>query len=673
MCGLAGEIACAPQSRTDADRALPMLQAILHRGPDDLGLWEDPQGAACLFHARLSLVDLAGGNQPMSDIAGKVVIAFNGEIYGFERTRRELEAAGAVFRTRSDTEVLLHLYLQYGPDFVSRLDGEFAFALFDRRNGRTMLARDRFGLKPLFFSEQRGILLFGSEAKALLAHPWTERRLDLGAVNRRLSSVFLPQETLFAGIAAVEPGSYMLVSRHGIMTKRYADLDSAAAGTSTRGFDETAEELQSLLADAVRKRFHGDAPVGLFLSGGVDSSAIATFAGEAQQPDAANPVSAFSIDFAGSADSERDAAAATARHLGLRHVAEPVAAADLEAAFEDSIWHAETIAPNTHGTAKLLLARRAQRDVKAVLTGEGADELHGGYAYFRHADLLAKAANGDADAELAQFLKTHGPRDGVLGRITPQLRRRLAWSNHGGAPYAALRAEVAGRGVQFLTTPDFRRQSTGDGKPARVLLDWLGSRAPDARRLDDATLSRYVALNADLPAYNLSSLGDRVEMAAGLEARLPYLDNAVVDLMWRMPAAFHQTGDASKRVLRAVLARRLPKFNQQPKRAFLTPGGHSCDLLSGRLGDRWLSRDAATHSGIFQPMALAAARLALPLARRNPSLAFYASAYLTMALSLHLIEDMFCRRFSETLAQRTVLSLAELRHRLRGDRALSAE
>ena len=191
--------------------------------------------------------------------------------------------------------------------------------------------------------------------------------------------------------------------------------------------------------------------------------------------------------------------------------------------------------------------------------------------------------------------------------------------------------------------------------------------------LDDVTLSRYVALNTDLPAYNLSSLGDRVEMAAGLEARLPYLDNAVVDLMWRMPAPFHDVEGRGKRTLRAVLARRLPHFNQQPKRAFLTPSDLSGDLLGGRLADRWLSRDATTRAGIFQPMALAAMRLSLPFARRNPALAFYASAYLTMALSLHLIDDIFCRRFQETLAARAVLSLDELRGRLWGRRALSAE
>ncbi len=667
MCGIAGEIACTPHARVDADRALPMLQAILHRGPDDLGLWEDPQGAAALFHARLSLVDLQGGCQPMADVGNRVVIAFNGEIYGFARLRHELEAGGAIFRTDSDTEVLLQLYLRDGPDFVAGIEGEFAFVLHDRRDGQTMLARDRFGVKPLFVSRQDGLLLFGSEAKAILAHPFAPRALDLPALDRRLNGVFLPQETLFAGIEAVEPGTYRLVSRQASITRRYADLDPEAAGSSRLGFDETVEALEPLLAAAVRKRFHGDAPVGIFLSGGVDSSAVAAFAGAARRPGDMTPVSAFSIDFSGTAEAEGAAAAATAGALGLRHVPLPVAAADLEAAFATSLWHAETLAPNTHGTAKLLLANRARHDVKAVLTGEGADELHGGYAYFQHAALLAEVADGGssgAGAALADFLKSYGPRDGVLGAITPQLRRDYAWSARGGTPYAVLRAAVAGKGAGLLTTGDFRRQAQAGGRPARVLLDWLSQRAPAAKRLDDSTLSRFVALQTDLPAYNLSALGDRVEMATGLEARLPFLDRAVADLMWRMPVAFHHAGGETKRVLRAVLARHLPQFTRKPKRAFLTPGSTSRALLGGRLAARHLARDVSARHGIFQPLALTSARMLLKAGGVHPALGFYAGAYLSMALSTHLIAEMFVERFPATLAGRAVLTLPELRRRL---------
>jgi asparagine synthase (glutamine-hydrolysing) len=665
MCGLAGEIACGSGSRSDADRALPMLQAILHRGPDDVGLWEDERGDACLLHARLALVDLAGGRQPMADAGGNVVIAFNGEIYGFERARRELEARGAIFRTRSDTEVLLQLYLQNGPDFVRDLEGEFAFALFDRRNGQAMLARDRFGVKPLMIASYRGLLLFGSEAKAILAHPWSERRLDMTTLNRRLDGVFLPQDTLFAGISAVEPGTYMLVSRQGITTRRYADLDPEAAGTARLSFDEAVEALEPLLTDAVRKRFHGDAPVGVFLSGGIDSSTVAAFAGAAPRPAAAGDLSTYSIDFVGSPESERAAATETARRLSLRGVHQEVAVADLEAAFEASVWHAETLAPNAHGTAKMLLARRAKHDVKAVLTGEGADELHGGYAYFEHAALLAAAAAGDepqAKDALSRFVEKHGPRDGVFGAITPKLRQELAWSRSGGTPYSAMRARVGGRGSRLLRTADSRRQAQED--PARALLDWLSLRAPGARVLDDVTLSRFVSLQTDLPAYNLSSLGDRIEMASGLEGRLPYLDRGVVDLLWRLPPAFHQANGENKRVLRAVLARRLPHLAMKPKHAFLTPTTPSCDLLLGHLAERWLSRDTVRRVGIFKPSVLAAARLLLPACRRHRSLAFYASAYLTMALSVHLIVEMFCERFPETLARRSPLSLAELRQQL---------
>ncbi|MET1027243.1 MAG: asparagine synthase (glutamine-hydrolyzing) [Dongiaceae bacterium] len=682
MCGLAGEIACGPAATTDADRALPMLQAVLHRGPDGLGLWEDERKRACFLHARLSLVDPEGGAQPMTDRRESVVIVFNGEIYGFERARQVLEARGVSFQTRCDTEVLLQLYLQFGPDFVRSLEGEFAFALLDRRSGVTMLARDRFGVKPLFVAENNGLLLFGSEAKAILAHPWTERRLDMTVVNRRLQGVFLPQDTLFAGITAVEPGSYLLVSRDGIRTQRYADLDPAAMGSLQLSFDEAVEALEPVLAEAVRKRFHGDAPVGLFLSGGLDSSSVAAFTRAAvDQGTVKKEAAAYSIDFLNSADSERAASAETAGRLSMRRVNVEVDAQSLEDAFVESTWHSETIAPNTHGVAKMLLARRAKLDVKAVLTGEGADELHGGYAYFQHAALIADAAGDGPRAgetsdnqkrdRLSRFLARHGPGQGVLGAITPKLRKHLAWSRSGGTPYAAMRAQVAERGTRLLTTAEFRRQA--EGKPARALLDWLGTRSPDARLLDDASLSRLVALQADLPGYNLCLLGDRVEMAHGLEARLPFLDSDVVDLLWRLPVSFHHgsggessRGD-SKRVLRALLARHLPQTAQKPKRNFMVPSTLSCHLINGALAGHWLSMAKTRHAGIFQPAALAAAMHLVAVWGRHPSLAFYLSSYLTMALSLHLIVDMFCERFPQNLARRSAMSLGELRQRLGRD------
>ena len=692
MCGLAGEIACGPKAATDADRALPMLQAVLHRGPDGLGLWEDEAKRACFLHARLSLVDPEGGAQPMTDRRGSVVIVFNGEIYGFERARQALEARGVLFQTRCDTEVLLQLYLQFGPDFVRCLEGEFAFALLDRRNGVTMLARDRFGVKPLFIAENNGLLLFGSEAKAILAHPWTERRLDMTVVKRRLQGVFLPQDTLFAGIKAVEPGSYLLVSREGIQTQRYADLDPAAMGSLKMSFEEAVEALEPVLAEAVRKRYHGDAPVGLFLSGGLDSSSVAAFTRAAMTKGTVRQdAAAYSIDFLQSAESERAASAETAGRLSMRRVNVEVDAQSLEDAFVETTWHAETIAPNTHGVAKMLLAKRAKLEVKAVLTGEGADELHGGYAYFQHAALIADIAGdgaqnaGSSDNQkrdrLSRFLARHGPGQGVLGAITPKLRKHLAWSRSGGTPYAAMRAQVAERGTRLLTTADFRRQAAGsqtdarqsDGTPARALLDWLTTRSPDARLLDDASLSRLVALQADLPGYNLCLLGDRVEMAHGLEARLPFLDSQVVDLLWRLPVAFHHgsgiessRGD-SKRVLRAVLARHLPQTAQKPKRNFMVPSTLSCHLLNGMLAGHWLSMAKTRQAGIFQPAALAAALHLVAVWGRHPSLAFYLSSYLTMALSLHLIVDMFCERFPQNLARRSAMSLGELRQRLGRD------
>lgn len=660
MCGLAGEIACAVHCRTDADRALPMLQAILHRGPDDVGAWEDPAGDACLLHARLALVDLEGGKQPMATVGEDLVIAFNGEIYGFERIRRELERCGAVFRTRSDTEVLLQLYLHFGPDFVRGLEGEFAFALVDRRRRLAMLARDRFGVKPLFTSARNGLLLFGSEAKAILAHPWSERRLNLAVLNRELHGTYLPEDCLFAGVSAVEPGTYQLVSRTGIETHRYFKLEPEAAGTARMTFEQATEMLEATLGAAVRERLRGDAPLGLFLSGGVDSSSVAALTAEA----APSRPSAYSIDFVGTAESERDAAELAVKRLQLDGVFLGVTAEDMEQAFESSVWHAEAIVPNAHGTAKMLLARRAKRDVKAVLTGEGSDELHCGYAYFEHAALLA-AAKGGGSSALSRFLADHGPNDGILRSITPQLRTQMAWSDHGGAPYAALRARAAEGGIRFILTPDFRRHA--ELSPSEAMMDWLSGSFPEARMLDDVTLSRLVSLHTDLPRYNLCFLGDRAEMANGLEARLPFLDTRVVDLLWRLPLEFHRSDGEGKRVLRTILARRLPKAAARPKRNFLTPAAPSGDLLRGPLAERWLSKAAIRGAGIYRPSAVAAVRQFAKVGG-SASMRFYLRAFLTMALSAHLICDMFCDRFSDTLARRSALSLSELRARLKGAR-----
>jgi asparagine synthase (glutamine-hydrolysing) len=635
-----------------------MLQAILHRGPDDVGAWQDSRGDACLLHARLALVDLDGGRQPMAMPGGDIVVAFNGEIYGFARWRRELEARGAVFHTSSDTEVLLHLYRHFGPDFVSRLEGEFAFALVDRGKGRTMLARDRFGEKPLFTSMRNGLLLFGSEAKAILAHPWTERRLDLAVLSRELHGTYLPQDCLFAGISAVEPGTYLLASRQGVATHRYFRLEPEAAGTARLSFDEATEALESTLSTAVRERFHGDAPVGLFLSGGVDSSAVAALASEVVPA----KVSAYSIDFVGTGESERAAAELAAARLGLRGVVREVAAEDMAEAFETSVWHAEATVPNPHGTAKLLLARRAKQDVKAVLTGEGSDELHAGYAYFEHARLLMEAGGGRGSAALSQFLADYGPRDGVMPGITPKLRAQMAWSVHGGAPYAAMRARSVERHIRLILTPEFRGHA--ETTPSAALMDWLSASHPDARMLDDVALSRLVSLLTDLPRYNLCFLGDRPEMANGLEARLPFLDTRVVDLMWRMPFAFHRAGGEGKRILRRLLTRRLPITAARPKRNFLAPAAPAGSLLRGPLAERWLSRAASRRAGIYRPTALAVMRQFEKMNRGSPSLRFYLGSLLTMALSAHLIGDMFCDRFSETLTRRSAMSLSTLRSRL---------
>jgi asparagine synthase (glutamine-hydrolysing) len=664
MCGIAGEIALTGGAGADWNRAVPMLRAILHRGPDGVGAWGDPERRFAALHARLSLIDLAGGAQPMLSAEGDIAIVYNGEIYGHHDHRRALEARGAVFRNRTDTEVLIQLYRAFGPDFVTRLEGEFAFALFDLRSGETFLVRDRYGVKPLFVSERDGLLLFASEIKGILAHPLARRELDHATLDRRLHGVFLPGETVFAGVGAVEPGEMWTVSRAGISRRRWFDLDPLAAGSARLSAEAARDALDDAFGAAISGRLKADVPVGLFLSGGIDSSAVAAYAAA----ESAVPPKAFIIDFAGSPDSEAPDALATAQLLGLPSDVATIAASDMEDAFHETVWRSEIPLPNPHGAAKLLLARRARQSVKAVLTGEGADELHGGYAWFRHSMLLAGNGSGD---DLAAFLASHGLHDAVAPKATAELRQSLAWTTHGGAPYTALRAALIAPGMRLATTRAHR--GAADGPAPRALLDWLSARAPFARRLAEPTLSQFAALLTDLPGYNLVTLGDRVEMASGLEGRLPFLDRRVAELLWSLPPDLHVGPASAKTVLRAALATRLPEAAARRKKMFVAPQPLTLAVTAGAAADDWLSREATRAAGVFRPRLVSLFRRLGPRFRPGSRRATLISGFLTSAASVNLLHRMFCEALPATLDRYAPMSEAALRAALAEPLAAATE
>ncbi len=592
MCGIAGVL--APGGLGDAAQARSRLEAmaatVAHRGPDDRGSWHD--GQAGLAAARLAVVDLTpAGHQPMHDASSRLTIAFNGEIYNFRDLRRRLEEAGHRFRTRTDTEVIMRGYAAWGEGVVDRLRGMFAFAVWDAGRQRLLLARDRLGQKPLYYSWHDGVLLFGSEIKAILAWPGTARRPDYESIHRYLGLRYVPGPgTAFAGVARLQPAHLLSIAANGGATgagrpRRYwspptPEPDPAGA--------PDPEAVLATFDEAVRLRLAADVPVGAFLSGGIDSSSVvATMAAAG-----AGPVRTFTVGFEDAALDERARARLVAGRYGTHHT-EVAAGPDLAAIVPALAWHygepfADPVAIPTY-----LLAAEARRHVTVVLTGDGGDELFLGYR--RH-----------AASRLAAFLD-HAP-----GRLRAAVAR------------AARRRVGAGRGSHA------ERFLAGlDRSPADRYGSWVSYLSPQLQAdLYDGQLTGYAATRAtdlfrprfaaggspaqqaaaaDLHTFLPDDLLVRLDvatMAHGLEARSPFLDHELVELALRLPVEVRMPRLRNKGLFRTLVADRLPaELLRQPKLGFSMP------LELRRPADAELVRDALApasvrNRGLFRPEAV---------------------------------------------------------------------
>ncbi len=593
MCGIVAMFSPErPVSEATLERALATLE---HRGPDGRRAWISPGGLVGLGHARLSIIDLAGGAQPLENEDGQVRAIVNGELYGFESIRQDLEARGHRFRTGSDSEIVVHLYEEYGAQCVQHLRGEFAVVVWDQRNQRLFCARDRFGIKPLFYAVHAGALYVGSEVKALLA-AGVPARWDTDAFFQMSAMGAYEQDrTLFAGVRQVPPGHYLLASRERRQIVRYWDFDYPAASdepapagdaAAEEAADrERAEKLRSVLDEAVRLRLRADVPVGCYLSGGLDSCAVLGLASR----HASRPIRAFTLSFDRPEYDELAIAREMAATCGAELVALPVTSADLAEDFRATIWHAEQVIINANSVAKFHLSR-AVRDAgyKVVLTGEGSDEILAGYPHFRRDMLLY-----DQAGTLGGFLEPpattplgaaqlrqrdqKGQDPQVVERLLAELVAANAVSRGLLMPAAdgAARAGAQGDGhpgFQALHRrlgylPSFLEATGGGGSRGRLLLkdDYLaavGDREPFGVLLDGLDVrgqlagrspvnqSLYLWSKTALPNFILSVLGDRMEMAHSVEGRLPFLDHRVVETVRDFPVRAKIRGTVEKHVLR---------------------------------------------------------------------------------------------------------------------------
>jgi asparagine synthase (glutamine-hydrolysing) len=588
MCGIVGRVGPAPVGELEIRR---MCDAIRHRGPDDWGVFTE--GSTGLGVRRLSIIDIAGGHQPLTNEDGSVVVVMNGEIYNYPELRPELEAAGHRFRTRTDTEVLVHLYEQHGEDMVRRLRGMFCFAIWDRNRRRLLLGRDHFGQKPLFYTESEGRLTFASEVKALLADDPSLAELSPRALDQYLTLRFVqPPETFFPRIRALPPAHYMVWEDGRARIERYWQL--AYGPKWTEDEPELLERIDALLAETVTAHLLSDVPVGAFLSGGLDSTLVASYAARTL----GSELRTFSMGIPYRDLNELPAAAAVAARYGTRHFSEevtPTVVHDLPRLIAALDEPADPLS-----MCLLHLAKMTAREVKVVLGGDGGDELFGGYDRYsadRWLDLYRSVPSAVRDLVSTQ----------VLGRLPDQftfksVTHKLRWVDQmarktGGERYS--------ESMQFfwfneahrteLYTPEFRSR-LGGARPDGCILD-LFAGAPAE---DPVDRMMYVDVASRLPGQSLMIL-DRATMAYSLESRSPFLDVRFAEFMARVPVGLKVRGRRLRYLERKLAERYLPReVLSRKKQGFASPLMYILNEEVRRLAPRLLLESELARDGYLR-------------------------------------------------------------------------
>lgn len=545
MCGIAGLIDAALPSQALPDTILAMLGKIGHRGPDGLGSVVGDDWA--MGTARLAIIDPEAGTQPISDASGQFWLCYNGEIYNYRELRVELEARGVVFRTHCDTEVVLAAWMAWGEHCLARFNGGFAFALFDRREKRLVLARDRFGKRPLFYARHGNALLFASEMKAFLAMPGFVFEQD----PAQLASILgqwtpLPDQSGFRGIQSLPMGEW-LSFQHGTLERHTYTRLSFSAAPPPASEDEAQEQIRQSLAASVALRLRSDVEVGVYLSGGIDSAIVAHLTRDIS----GRPPSTFSVAFDDASLDESVEQHDVATHLGTRHHTLRISHGDITAACPEAVYHAEMPAFRSAFIPMFLLSRRTQdAGIKVILSGEGADEAFLGYDLFK--ETLLRGAWNHMDEDV---------RRQKLARLYPHL------DHYGPQDIAALTGlyqQFSQEHMQGLFSHELRFQNgrfssrliKGGGDPFAAITA-LVAEHDELAGMSPVQRAQWLEYKTLLPGYLLSTQGDRAALAHGVENRCPFLDQAVVDLASSINLHFDDGFD-EKRLLRRAFAKDLP-------------------------------------------------------------------------------------------------------------------
>ncbi|MEW5783930.1 MAG: asparagine synthase (glutamine-hydrolyzing) [Bacillota bacterium] len=550
MCGICGMVSMGGLPADSRTVLQVMAGSMAHRGPDDSGFFVDH--FAALGFRRLSIIDLSTGKQPIANEDGRYQLIFNGEIYNFKQLRRELQAGGHRFRSQTDSEVIVHLYEDLGERCVHHLRGMFGFAVWDTAARRLFLARDRFGIKPLYYTRVGDNLIFASEAKAILAHPAVETRLNLGALPHYLTFQYFPDpETAFDGIYRLRPAHHLTLDAGGARIKKYWQLRFK---TDPKPLRDLIEMTDHLLQESVRLHMISDVPRGAFLSSGIDSSNIVAMLNRLED------VHTYSVGCVGGKYDELPAARETARFLGTRHREISVEAGEFWNELPRILWCQDEPVADPAAVALYFVARLAAEDVKVVLSGEGADEVFGGYEIYREPAAVAPV----------QFLP--GPLQQLLRGGAARLPAGVRGRNYLKRATTPLEQRYFGNAFIFsepekkaLLNPEL--YAAGWADPTTITEPYFKA----SRGYDGTTRMQHLDFFTWLPGDILAK-ADRMTMAHSLELRVPYLDHILVEFAAAIPPQYKIHKGMTKYVLRQAASRYLPgEVYRRPKLGFPVP------------------------------------------------------------------------------------------------------
>jgi len=594
MCGICGIVSFHSDTPADPSILWRMNQSLRHRGPDDEGYYQDNQIALAM--RRLSIIDLHTGQQPISNEFGNVWVVYNGEIYNFKDVRAELEQRGHIFKTQTDTEVIVHAYEEYGDACVKYLNGMFAIALWDSPRQKLFLARDRLGIKPLYYWAGPDTLVFGSELKALIPHPDVPRRINLAALDLFLGLEYVPAPyTIYENVFKLLPGHTLVVQNGRLEINQYWEVPYQPVSQSEA---ECTEILSNLINESVRIRLVSDVPLGAFLSGGIDSSTIVGYMSQ----NMSEPVQTFSIGFEDDTYNELPYAETVARHFGTSHHVE-VLKPDYASLAEKLVCQHDEPFADTSIFPTFLVSEVASRKVKVVLSGDGGDELFAGYDTYRaermnrYYRFLPNAIRERILPKFADWIPPQPAKKGMINKV-----KRMV---EGGALNPALQHA---RWMIFLNSTEKESLYGSDLRATlqdQITSEFFSGYFEKASRFDRLAQQQYVDLKTYL-ADDILTKVDRMSMAVSIEARVPLLDYHIVEFAMNLPPYMKLKGPRTKSILRNAVKDLLPALVlEKPKEGFSIPMKHWLTTSLKPMMLDLLSKDSLQQHGYFNHQVVA--------------------------------------------------------------------